>query len=328
MFKEILKIIPKLDAADLQAMERALQSRFTKIAKGFGKGLTNVFKGAGIAGIALGLVDKLLNPLKEVQEAIDRMLHSSDDIATNAKQFNTTSGKLFKLVQLAKATGLDQDNLNMLLNKYQTAVAEAQADPNKPSAVRNFVGQKDTAEGFFLFIQSLQKMDKNQQLLVQQSVFGEKQILKMADFLQSDFAKLYKDVGLDKITSEKLSGSIEKLAGLNDLQDVLTARRNTGDVVKKSGIINEGMIRSRDAGEQLILQRENERIKGYQNLQNLSQTVDKLMLKIDQMVVIIGKYIPMVSEKVIAIAEYLEGLTKAIMKSPILRRFLPQGKDK
>lgn len=296
-------------------MEKALQTRFTKIAKSFGKGLVNIFKGGGVVGIALGLLDKLLNPLKETQEAIDRMLKSSDDIATNATQFNTSAGKLFKLITLAKATGLDQDTLFMQMSKFQTAVAEAKADPNKPSAVRNYVDQEDTAQAFFEFIQALQKMDRNQQLLVQQSVFGEKQILKMADFLQTDFEKKFNEVGLNKITSEKLTRSIDKLATLNDTQDALTARRELFDTVNKSGVINESMIRNRDKSEQLQLQRENQRIQSYNDLAAISQTTDKIMGLVEQGIGLIGNLI----NKLTPFIDKVSTAIDKLLKSPFMR---------
>src|SRR5687767_8200002 len=107
MFSEILKIIPQLDSGDLAKLESSLSGRFTRIAKKFGKGLGSILTGGGIAGLALGLIDKLLNPLKDVQEAIDRSLKDSDDLVTNAKQFDTTAGKLAKLVALGKSTGLE-----------------------------------------------------------------------------------------------------------------------------------------------------------------------------------------------------------------------------
>lgn len=315
MFSEVLKIIPKLDPKDLNKMQQLLQARFTKIAKGFGKGLLNVIKGAGIAGLALSLIDKLLNPLKETQEAIDRMLKSSDDIATNANQFNTSTGRLFKLVQLAKATGLDQDNLFQLITKFQTAVAEARANPSQPSAVRNYVDQEDTAQAFFEFIQALQSMEKNQQVLVQQSVFGEKQILRMADFLQTDFARKFGEVGLDKVSSQKLTQSIEKMANLNDLADALEARRETQDVLTKSGVITESMIRARDKSAKIALERENQQIANYNNLAAISQTTDKIMGLVEQGIGLLGglinKLVPAVDKIVMAVDKF--------MKTPMVR---------
>jgi len=275
VFKETLLIKPKLDSGDLNGMERSLSSRFGNVAKKFGKGLVTALTGGGIAGLALGLVDKLLNPLKETQEAIDRVLKQGDDIVTNAKQFGTTAGKLFRLQQIAKSTGLDEGSLDQLLTKFQTAVAEAAADPNKQTAVRQFVGQKDIASAFFEFIQSLQKLDKTQQVLVQTEIFGEKQILKMADFLQTDFAKQTKLVGGP--SAEKLTPGLEKLAGLNDLKDALEANRTLNDVLKKSATINADMIKSQNERAKLDLKRENDQIKSYQDLAAISNASNEIV---------------------------------------------------
>lgn len=275
VFKETLLITPKLTASDLNKMEQTLSRRFTNVAKKFGKGLTTALAAGGIAGIAVGLIDKLLNPLKETQEAIDRVLKQGDDIVTNAKQFGTTAGKLFRLQQIAKSTGLDEGSLDILLAKFQTSVAEAAADPKKQTSVRQFVGVKDTAAAFFEFIQSLQKMEKNQQVIIQQEVFGEKQILRMADFLQTDFAAQNKLLGGP--TSEQLTPGIEKIGELNDLKDVLESRRNLNDILKKSKTINEEMIRSQDARAKSDLEKENKQIKSYTDLAAISNASNEIL---------------------------------------------------
>lgn len=268
MFKYILQIIPNLDPKALADMDRALTKRFTSLAKKFGKGLVAALTGGGIAGFALGMIDKILNPLKETQEAIDATLMRSDDLVTNAKQFNTTAGKLFRLQQLAKSTGLDEGSLFMLMSKFQTALAEGEADKTKDTSVRQFVGDTDIADSFFQFIQSLQKMEKSQQIIVQQEVFGEKQILKMADFLQTDFAAQTKLIGGP--SAEKLNPGLEKLGNLNDLKDALEARRILNDTFKKSQLITESMIKSQDERARLDLEKENQQIKSYNDLAAIS----------------------------------------------------------
>lgn len=323
MVSEILKIIPKLDGSALAKMERDLGSRLGRVAKKFGSQIGNLFKGGGIAGAALALIDKILNPLKEVQEAMDRTLSMSDDLATNAGQFNTTTGKLFKLTQLGKATGLGQDNLFQLMTKFQTAVAQAKANPNDDSvsSVRNFMDTEDTAEGFFQFIQSLQKMDKSTQVRVQEQIFGEKQILKMADFLQSDFPKLFQKIGLDKVTTEKLTTSIEKLANLNDLADTLTAQRETTDIIKKSGIITESMILAKNNAEKQALERENARIKGYENLQAITQTVDKIMTVLEEGLDQLGIFIKWMTPTINRLVEAVEKFSKGPVARGIMKFF-------
>ena len=328
MLSEILKVIPRLSQSDLNAMQKQLQGRFTKVAKGFGKGLMNVIKGGGVLGVITTVLDKILNPLKDVQESIDRVLQSSADVSTQATQFNTSTGKLFKLLQLAKAKGLDQDGLFQLMTKFQTAVANARVNPNdeSTSAVRNFVGEEDTAEGFFGFIRSLQNMDKNTQLLVQQQVFGEKQILKMADFLQADFEKLASAIGIDKVSAERYGNSIEKLNNLDNLAKNLQIRRETGDVLTKSRIINEGMIRTREASEQMALDKENKRIQSYQDLATLSQTSEKIMGLLETGLTMLGKLINVLTPVVVKLGTTLEKFAASPMMRGV-RGLFGGGKD-
>jgi hypothetical protein len=170
MFSDVLKITPKIEPNDLAAMERSLSTRFTKIAKKFGGGLMDVLKGGGLIGIATTLLDKILNPLKEIQATIEKTLKTGDDLATYSKQFSTSPGKLARLQAFGQATGFDSEGVRMLLGKFQGAVATAAANPTQPSAVRQFIGKKDTAESFFEFIQSMQKMTEVQKSLVQGAI--------------------------------------------------------------------------------------------------------------------------------------------------------------
>jgi hypothetical protein len=244
MFSEILKIFPQLDNAALSKMEKGLTTRFKKAAKAFGQGMKASLLGGGIAGAALGLVDKLLNPLKETQDAIEKMLKQGDDVVTNAKQFGSTPGELFKLQKLAQATGLDADSLDVLIQKYSGAVAEAAKDPNKDTSVRRFANDTNMVDSFFQFIQSLKKMDPKDQVLVQQEVFGEKQVLKMADFMGSNFQELTDRLKLRP--AGEYDAPLNKIGDLNDTADILAAQRSSDDLFRKAGLINEGMIRKND----------------------------------------------------------------------------------
>lgn len=326
MLSEILKIKPQLDNSDLNKMEKTLGQRFGRIAKGFGKGLTSAIKGGAVAGVALGLIDKLLNPLKEVQEAIERSLALSDDLVTNARQFGTTAGNLAKLQAFGKSTGLAPDALNLLLTKFQTSVAEASADPNKPSAVRNFVGEKDTAKAFFEFIQSLQKLDKTQQLLVQQEVFGEKQILKMSDFLNTDFAalnKYFKD-----IDAQKLTNNLGTQADLNDLKETLGAVRELKDINTKAGLINRGTITQMENSKQIALNKENSRISNFDMINNVNDKMNEISKNIEDLAMNLLTNVPILVKAVEAGVALLQkaingwGLIfKALKDSRLLKYF-------
>jgi hypothetical protein len=248
-YKEILQIVPQLSSSDLNRIERSLSTRFGNIAKKFGSGLKAAITGGGITALALGVIDKILNPLKETQDAIDKILGQANDLSEMAKEFNTSSGKLFKLQKLGEAKGLDSGTLNMLMEKFQVAVAEAIHDPAKDTSVRQFaVPGQDMADMFLNFVQSLQKMkNKSDKLLVEQEVFGEKQILKSAEFLNADFPELMKKLGLG--SGDAYTGKIDKGSKLKDEAQLLEAKRNADDMMNKLGRVNEGMVLGQNANE-------------------------------------------------------------------------------
>lgn len=277
MFSLILKVIPRLEPKDLGAMERSLSSRFSRVAKGFGRGLVNVLKGGGVIGAISLLIDKVLNPLKEVQEAIDRSLQRGDDLTTYAKQFGTTAGNLSRLQAFGKATGLEPEGVRLLLGKFQAAVAQSAADPSKPTAVSAFVGRKDTAEAFFEFVQSLQKLDPTRQNLVQQEVFGERQILKASEFLNADFKNLESIFRQAAPGSMQQTAAAEWLGAMSDNRDILDAIREQNDLIQKSKLIRDntvaGIARSADLQQKI----ENQKVGKFDSIQQLSDANTKLM---------------------------------------------------
>lgn len=284
MLTEVLKIQPKLDNNELNQMERQLGSRFSRIAKGFGRGL----KLASVAALGSAVLDKLINPLQEVKQAIERTLGKADDIVTNAKQFNTTTENLLKIRALANTKGVTNENIDLLLTKFQGAVAQAAANPNDPaaSAVKNYVGEKDTAVAFYNFITQLQKMDKNQQILVQQQIFGEKQVLKMAELLQ-DVGFKESGNALKKVDFGKAAVAAEKLANLSDKNDVNKTVRDLNDLSGKAGVITNGVVNNLNRSEINNLNRENNRIgrsasmfTAEENIANLTDNVEKLVNQI------------------------------------------------
>lgn len=311
MFKEILKIKPQVDNGDLRKMESTLNRRFGKVAKKFGRGLLNAVKGAGIVGLALSVIDKIINPLQAVQESIDRILKQGDDLVTFSKQFGTTAGRLAKLEAFGKATGVQSDFLFQNLAKFQTRVAEAEADPKKQTSVRNFTGRGDTAQAFFDFIQGLQKVSANDRTLAVREVFGEDAAVRLADFISADFEKLNKQF-FSQFSAEKLTQAAEKAGGLSDLKDALGAQRGLGDLINKSREINEGMIRAQDRRERAELERETQRIQSYKSLSTISEASTQIMTLLEGGLVMLGNVIEQVtglSKKINELVGYVKKLS-------------------
>lgn len=284
MWKEILHLKPSIDPNDLNNTERKLNQRFSNVAKKFGKGVLAALLGGGVVGTVLGIANKLLNPLQEVQEAIERALKAADDISTNAKQFGTSSGTLARLQAFAGSAGLDPQGLAVLIEKFQSSVAQAAANPDQASSVSAFVGRKDMAEAFFEFVQSVQKLpDELSKSLVQQEVFGERQILKASEFMKMNFKELDADMrrrGLPE--GNVLTNAIEPTAGLSDLKDRLTQIRLAKDFVSKSRVIGGGTVNKLQELEQFKTDRENSRIPKIGTLAELQLKIDRVMDKVEK----------------------------------------------
>lgn len=327
MFSEVLKIIPKLEGRDLANLEKTLNGRFAKVAKKFGGGILNVLKGGGILGVATTLIDKILNPLQEVQQSIEKTLQTGDDLATYAKQFNTTAGNLARLQAFGKATGLDPEGVRLLLGKFQAAVATSAANPGEPSSVSAFVGRKDTAEAFFEFVQSMQKLNATQQNLVQQEVFGEKQILKASEFLNADFKKLdsiFNQAGAPSAAQQ--TAAAEFTGQLSDNLDTLRAIREQKDFVTKSRLINDNTIAGVNQGEAIDQARENKRLAQFDDLKKISIATDKMVKLLEDAYL---KLAPVLATALPALVDQLVFSAKAVEKSRAIRGLIPgQGKDK
>lgn len=319
MFSEILKINPKIDTGDLNKMETSLTSRFGKIAKKFGSGIKSALSLGGFAGIALVLIDKILNPLKEIQEQIDKTLHKADDISVQAKQFNTTSGNLFKLQTLAQARGLGPEELGLLLEKFQTASAQALADPSKQTAVRNFAFKgQDNAEAFFQFIQAMQKLPKEQQVLAQGEIFGEKQILRAAEFLNTpNLGGLAKKVA--PAPSDSYTKKIDRVAELSDVDKIQKAQLSVKDFIETSDKLKDSQITGINLSQGIQEARGRNHIDNFSKVKTVDDAVNTITEILQQML-----------SGVTGSTKALENISVELGRIPgakLLRGVLPTSKD-
>lgn len=304
-------------------MEKTLSSRFMRVAKGFGKGL----KAASMLALGSAVLDKLINPLQEVKAAIDRTLGKADDVVTNARQFNTTTENLLKVRALGGVRGLSSENVDMLLTKFQGAVAQASLNPDDPanSAVKNYVGEKDTALAFYNFITQLQKMDANQRTLIQQQVFGEKQVLKMAEFLQDTGFKESAEA-LKKVDFGKAAVGAEKLAKLNDEMTANRVVNELRDYSGKAGVINKGTVADVNKSELGALKRENDQIRNSRSGFTAEENMAELTHQVQQLTTKLLTEIPQIMEGmktgVDLLKKSVEGwsmLIKLIKESPMVK---------
>lgn len=326
MFTEILKVIPKLDDSATSSMVRNLSSRFAKVAKSFGGGVLSALKGGGYVAIATALIDKVLNPLEHVQSVIDKTLNKGSDLAVFAKQFDTTAGKLARLQALGESAGLDPEGVRLLLLKFQGAVSKS-ALSGDPSAVSNFVGRKDTADAFFDFIQNMQKMNSTQRSLVQQEVFGERQIGRASEFLNQDFAKVNRQLGGP--SADDITAAAKSLEAQQSYLQLKNAQRGLKEINDQAVKITPHAIQSIAKRQDVASESDLKNLSNFDRLERLQIAADKI---VNQLELGVGKIAPLLApalEAIPGILQKLDVAATAVQKSRAVRGLLPgQGKDK
>ncbi len=328
MFNEILKITPKIEGSALNQMESSLNGRFARVAKKFGSGLVSALKGGGIAAVAIGLVDKVLNPLQHVQEVIEKTLNQGSEISVLAKQFDTTAGNMARLEAFGKASGLEPETLRMLMIKFQGAVAQSALHPNDPSVVSNYVGKKDTAEAFFEFVQARKKLNPTQKSLVDQELFGERVIGRASQFLETDFSKIAPLIAQGG-TAEELSQSAEYLKKAKDVINIDDARRELEELRNRAVKVTPTAIRAMGKRADVLSEGDTRNLSSFDRMERLQIAADRIMKQLETSFSKIAPLIAPALEAIPGILDKLNTAGTAVEKSRAVRGLIPgQGKDK
>lgn len=297
MFTEILKLTPRMDRTALARMVNDLNRRFGAVAKRFGRGLRSALRMAPIFAIAGAALAKFLNPLEKAEEILNRLLEKSDDVVTDAEELGTTPGALRRLQGVAQSKGVDNATLKQLLLRFQSALAaeqEAAKRGEDAGTLRNFVDEKDTANAFFRFIQSLQKLDKSAQVSFQDEIFGGKirgRATELFNAPEADLAEFLKKLP----DADKLGDALIKAAKLTDKRDELASIRDAEDDIAKSAIVNESMIETIDQVRRQEQKREREQLSRLNSLADVSKSMGELSGKFDSFSTeLMSSWLPMI----------------------------------
>lgn len=301
-------------------MELTLNQRFQRVAKRFGGGLMAVMKGT-VLGISLGLLNRLLNPIEALEDKIKSLLGQGSDIREMAQRFNTSPGQIKRLQDVAQSLGVQPDQLREMMLKYAQAVETARQELANPfvqpseqtQAVRNFVGEKDLAEGFFKFLQALkaegqapareriatpqglvspealspQELQlRREQGLVRQitgqesraqfekAIFGEQLFGPQRRLVDTDFKNQL--LKLNEPSAQRLTSAVNKTADLADQQRLLQTRNDTKDFLAGTSQINAKMIQDMEAARAMEQARVTKQLQSYDDLRKAADGIDKL----------------------------------------------------
>ena len=270
LFNEILRLRPQLDRGQLNNMQRQLNTRFGNVAKRFGSGLKTAFmgfaKGALIAG-AVTAITRLLNPIREVDDAISNILDKADNIATRARQFGVEAGKYFKISQLAEASDLQQAQLDQMISRFQVELERSRETGT--GALAGFTGESDVISAFYRFMQAAQRLSEDERAKLYSDIFGERPSGRAAEFLMQDFQRLQKDLRLRPFT--EYTSEINRLAALQDREAIYrTIRERDERFFGVGGQITHDMLRQRDVAERQRIREVDLQAQMYDEMQALN----------------------------------------------------------
>jgi hypothetical protein len=216
VWSEILWVKPRLERSTAVKMENDLSTRFVKASKRFSHGLRNLMKGA-ILGFSIGLIEKVLNPLKEIEERIKNLGKKGQSATDLAEKFGTTPGAFLEFQAVGQALGNETDSITEHLQKFADAVILARKEIKSNEAfspttqiVSGFAKSSDMVAALRNFFENQSKLPQHQQDINNRLLFGEEASGSFKRLMQADFGKVRKEF---KIPSPQALDSAAKNAG-------------------------------------------------------------------------------------------------------------------
>lgn len=291
MFNEVLKITTKLDDKDTAKLEKNLNGRFGRVAGKFGKGLKNVMKGTFIFA-ALGLVTKLLDPLKEVEERIKRLIEGGSDIRDLAERFGTSTGKIATIQAVSESMGVTPDKLEELMSKYADAIEQGKKEVEQgldvyeqskaTKILKDYLNDTDLAESFIGFLESVSGTTGADRSTMENEVFGGTQKGATRRFIDSDFNEARKKFGGASV--DTLSSANDKLASLGDQDRNADVKRRQREQIEASKLISPSIIQGMNAAadrkqkeEMKELSQTTSMLKAQAGIDNMVETLHSIM---------------------------------------------------
>src|SRR5690606_21888544 len=112
-------------------MERSLNSRFTRVANRFRRGLLRALRGS-ILGVGIGMITRLIQPLAALEERVKKLMGEGEELSDLAERMGAKPGQLKQLQLAGQALGMSPEKFNEMLTAYAEAVEEAKKEITDP----------------------------------------------------------------------------------------------------------------------------------------------------------------------------------------------------
>lgn len=220
----LFKLTPEIDRAKLKKQLSLVAKETNKVAKNFSKSLTKSFNALGKfakGGFLTGVVAKLINPLEEINQSINDTLQRFDDIGKMSDLLGANAKELQALTVALQAKGLDQGQIQKVLNELQTEIGKTKSGDE----TAKFTGLAENENAVSLFAKIMNKIgsmeDINQAKALATSVFGEKEANMLFDAFRSgeEFANIFERAY--KLSDENLIQQQHALQGYKDQETAI-----------------------------------------------------------------------------------------------------------
>lgn len=257
----ILNVKPTISRTDGAKMEQNLNQRFQRVADKFSTGLkTGLKKAASGFGGALkgvlssqsfwralgGVLNRLQeitfnNPFEQLTRSINSLILRMQTTAERAAQLGTTTGRYAEIEQIAKSAGIR--NFDQIITTFQEQL-EASRQGQQP-ILKEFTKNKDTLSAFIQAIESLKAVSENERAAFVKQIFGGRGNIDLARLFKTNLPERRQQI-FGNVSNETFGAAVDKLAKNNELQQILQRQTEVRDILAKSKLLNEGVIRSQE----------------------------------------------------------------------------------
>lgn len=292
----LAKFIPTLDKKDLNKMEKDLDSRFKRVTKTFGQGLSNATKNiskglkfAMGAGGILGIVSLLTNPLESVIGQLDATLKLADEVQTNSREYGVSPAQYSTLINVLKSKGIDEEAVAQDVDILRAL--QQQAREGKDTTLSNFTNIAGGQQLFEEVLKSIMEIkDPTARYAKLEAIFGRKKAGKYRELLQQGQG------GIDQLKAQLQVGpgfneQINRVGALEDQQNERIVQLNQEYAQKRLEVTNQDLIDRRIAYERQKQEMELNRFKSGAAAFDLATVGMKVETALDQVLLPIGKAI-------------------------------------
>lgn len=276
------------DTSSMQKMEKDMNGRLNKVTKRFGQGLQKAGKMLKFSAFAAGaatILTSILNPLQEINSALDNILAKSGNIKDQADAMNTNVGFYAALQSAAAAKGIDQAQFNMMGQRVMELIGEAKN--GNENVLSKYKDETDMGRALYKIVDALHKMPAGaKRTAIASEIFGGRITGRMAGLLNSGFNEPLSDV-MGNVNLQELSNAITSLDQKSNLQSAMRANLDLRDLVAKNSIVSNHTIAAQNRTEEYRLNKENTLLSDYdtpaemqRNLYDLQTKYYKKMLPI------------------------------------------------